>query len=189
MTRLLLTGFGPFPSAPLNPSAQIVQALAVHPPDGLSLVTHILPVIWRDAQIRIAALIRETRPDAILHLGLATKRISIGVETRARNACSRLHPDAEDTCRISGTIDPRGSGIRHARLDCASIVATLRKHRLDAELSDDAGDYICNETLYLSLGSDVPRVGFIHVPMPDVRMSLQAMTDGLADVLRLIARS
>jgi pyrrolidone-carboxylate peptidase len=58
---------------------------------------------------------------------------------------------------------------------------------LQAELSDDAGDYICNETLYLALGSDVPRVGFIHVPMPSERMSLQAMTDGIADVLRLIA--
>jgi pyrrolidone-carboxylate peptidase len=62
----------------------------------------------------------------------------------------------------------------------------MRACGLDAELSDDAGDYICNETLYLALGSDVPRVGFIHVPMPSERMSLQKMTDGLADVLHLI---
>jgi len=89
MKRLLLTGFGPFPGAPENPTAQMVQNLASCSLGSMELVTRILPVIWNDAEARIAALIDEVKPDAILHLGLATKRSTIGVETRARNECTR----------------------------------------------------------------------------------------------------
>ena len=189
MKRLLLTGFGPFPGAPKNPTAEIVQNLATLSLGETQLFTYILPVIWRDAQARMAALISETKPDVILHLGLATQRRIIGVETRARNESSRLHPDAENICRPSGTIDPQGPGLRLARLDCARVVETLRASGLEAELSDDAGDYICNHTLYLSLSSSVPHVGFIHLPAPDARMSLSAMTQGIAHVVALLATS
>ena len=187
MKTLLLTGFGAFPGAPDNPTQTIVTRLATHPLAGATLVTQILPVIWRDADARITQLIADTQPDAILHLGLATQRKVISVETRARNEATRLLPDADNICRTSGTIDPQGPGLRHARLDSASIVNLLTARGLKAEASDDAGDYICNHTLYLSLGSDVPTVGFIHLPMPDEVMSLQAMTDGIADVVQKLA--
>ena len=188
MKRLLLTGFGPFPGAPENPTALIVQSLAARPLDGAELVTRILPVIWDGAEARIAALIDEVKPDVILHLGLATKRGTIGVETRARNECTRLHPDADNICRASGTIDPLGPGLRHARVDTVQLVEVLCGLGLDAELSDDAGDYICNHTLYLSLGSHVPRVGFIHLPTPNEQMTLTAMQNGIEKVLRVMAQ-
>ena len=188
MKRLLLTGFGPFPGAPENPTAQMVQNLASCSLGSMELVTRILPVIWNDAEARIAALIDEVKPDAILHLGLATKRSTIGVETRARNECTRLHPDADNICRASGTIDPHGPGLRHARVDTVQLVEILCGLGLDAELSDDAGDYICNHTLYLSLGSSVPRVGFIHLPAPNEQMSLAAMQNGIENVLRVMAQ-
>ena len=187
MKRILLTGFGPFPGAPENPTAQIVQNLAAHPLAGAELVTRILPVIWQAAEVRMAALIHETKPDAILHLGLATKRKRIGVETRARNECTKLVPDAENICRTSGTIDPQGPGLRHARMDAMRLVDILREAGLDAEISDDAGDYICNHTFYLSLGSTVPSVGFIHLPVPNGRMSLAAMQKGVEEILQVMA--
>ncbi len=188
MKRLLLTGFGPFPGAPENPTAQMVQSLAALPLDGAELTTRVLPVIWHEADARIAALINEVKPDVILHLGLATKRSMICVETRARNECTRLLPDAENMCRASGTIDPHGPGLRHARMDTARLVDILRASGLEAELSDDAGDYICNHTLYLSLGSAVPRVGFIHLPYPDEQMSLAAMQSGIENILCALAQ-
>ncbi len=188
MKTLLLTGFGAFPGAPNNPTQSIVEALASRELAGATLVTRILPVIWRDADVRMASLIHDTKPDAILHLGLSTQRKIISVETRARNECTRLLPDADNICRASGTIDPQGPGLRHARLDSASVVDLFTARGLKAALSDDAGDYICNHTLYLSLGSNVPHVGFIHLPMPDGAMSLQAMTDGVADVVQKMAR-
>ncbi len=187
MKTILLTGFGAFPGAPDNPTQPIVTKLAAHQLAGARLVTRILPVLWREADVRITKLIEETQPDAILHLGLATQRKVISVETRARNEATRQLPDAENICRASGTIDAQGPGLRQARLDGALIVDLLTARGLKAELSDDAGDYICNHTLYLSLGSDVQKVGFIHLPMPDEIMSLQAMTDGIADVVQKLA--
>ena len=188
MKTLLLTGFGPFPGAPENPTAQIVAALADTPLPDTHLITRALPVIWHAAEARMADLISQTKPDAILHLGLATQRHIISVENRARNECTRLLPDADGACRSSGTIDPQGPGLRHVRVDGAKIVATLQARGLEAELSDDADDYLCNHTLYMSLGSHVPRVGFIHLPAPSARMDLSAMTQGIADVLRELAR-
>ena len=187
MKRLLLTGFGPFPGAPENPTAQIVQSLAASPLEDVELTTRILPVIWDGAEARMATLIHETKPDVILHLGLATKRTTIGVETRARNECSKLVPDAENVCRTSGTIDPHGPGLRLARVEAARLVDILREAGLDAEISDDAGDYICNHTLYLSLGSHVPSIGFIHLPPPNEQTSLTAMQKGIENVLRVMA--
>jgi pyrrolidone-carboxylate peptidase len=68
------------------------------------------------------------------------------------------------------------------------LVEVLTGLGLDAELSDDAGDYICNHTLYLSLGSSVPSVGFIHLPTPDEQMTLTAMQNGIEKVLRMMAQ-
>ena len=189
MKRLLLTGFGAFPGAPQNPTETLVNALARQAPRGLDahLFTHVLPVIWREAEVRIASLIEDIRPDTILHLGLATQRAHVSVETRARNECSITLPDAENICRRSGTIDPKGPGLRLARLDIPDIIETLRAAGLTTHLSNDAGDYVCNHTLYLSLGSAVPRVGFIHLPYPTEAMTLGMMQKGIEDILRRLA--
>jgi pyrrolidone-carboxylate peptidase len=41
----------------------------------------------------------------------------------------------------------------------------MRRAGLKARLSANAGDYVCNETLYLSLARSPARIaGFIHVP-------------------------
>lgn len=189
MKRLLLTGFGAFPGAPENPTETLVHQLGQQPPRDLNaqLITRVLPVIWHESEVRMAALIQETKPDVILHLGLATQRPHVSVETRARNECSTALPDADNICRTSGTIDPHGPGICRARLDCGTIVETLRAAGLTTELSDDAGDYLCNHTLYLSLSSSVPQVGFIHLPLPTEQMPLSQMQKGIEEVLRYLA--
>jgi hypothetical protein len=33
-------------------------------------------------------------------------------------------------------------------------------------LSDDAGGYVCDTTYWAALGTDVPRVAFLHLPPP-----------------------
>ena len=50
------------------------------------------------------------------------------------------------------------------------IAAALRRNGFDGTVSIDAGDYVCNQTLFLSLSQNLapqnraPLVGFIHVP-------------------------
>ena len=67
------------------------------------------------------------------------------------------------------------------------------------ELSRDAGDYVCNATLYRSLAARLaPRIGFIHVPRPkgrrppargrDTRPSLETMTEAVTAAVLVVAR-
>ena len=64
----------------------------------------------------------------------------------------------------------RADGAEHlkASLPVQHIVARLRARGIPAFVSRDAGGYLCNATLYHSLGCarDAPgrRVGFIHIP-------------------------
>ena len=45
------------------------------------------------------------------------------------------------------------------------VAAAFRREGLRSRLSANAGDYVCNETLYLSLARSHARaIGFIHVP-------------------------
>ena len=45
------------------------------------------------------------------------------------------------------------------------LEAAIRRAGLDGRLSIGAGDYVCNDTLYLSLARSFARsLGFIHVP-------------------------
>ncbi|MCX8253517.1 MAG: peptidase C15, partial [Beijerinckiaceae bacterium] len=69
----------------------------------------------------------------------------------------------------------------------ARLRAALARAGHDARRSIDAGDYVCNATLYRSLAAGLaPRVGFLHVPRPGGRLTLDAMTEAaLALILEM----
>jgi pyroglutamyl-peptidase len=198
MLTLLVTGFGPFPGAPTNPSSAIVEALGRAPARrlarlGVKLVTARLPVVFAELPIALAALLAETKPDAILHIGLAGRRKKLGVELKARNRLTRLFPDAARALPAARHVVAQAPEFRRARLPVAQLARVL-----GAEISRDAGAYVCNQTLYLSLGEDIPLVGFVHIPRPrgrrplarveTTRIPLQHMTGGIEDALIVIAR-
>lgn len=198
MLTLLVTGFGPFPGAPTNPSSAIVEALERAPARrlarlGVRLVTARLPVVFAELPAALGALIAETSPDAVLHIGLAGRRTKIGVELQARNRLTRLFPDAARALPAARHVVARGEALRRARLPVTELARVL-----GAEISRDAGAYVCNQTLYLTLGEDIPLVGFVHIPRPrgrrplerveTARIPLQHMTGGMEEALIVIAR-
>lgn len=197
---ILVTAFGPFPGAPRNPSQAVVDRLARAQTRlarlGLRLETRVLPVVFSQTQAALATALRETRAHAVLHIGLAGRRKAIGVELRARNRLSPLFPDA-DKRNAAPLVERGGAAFRRARFPVRQTVATLRRRGLMAEASRDAGAYVCNQTLYLTLGGDTPVVGFIHIPRPRgnlplarrrrARMTIEAMGQGLEDVLIRLA--
>lgn len=200
---ILLTGFGPFPGAPSNPSAQIVSLLGGAPAQrlarlGVRLETRILPVVFADGEARLATLITEIQPDAILHIGLAGRRRKLGVEARGRNRLTRLFHDAARALPAARHVLRDGPEFRAARLPLAEIAHRLRRAGAASEISRDAGAYVCNQTLYLSLGAEVPLAGFIHVPRPRGRLplarvrrpriGLRIMAKGIEEALVALAR-
>jgi pyroglutamyl-peptidase len=167
--RVLVTGFGSFPDARSNPTALLVHALGGHQARlarfGIKLELCILPVDYAKAARKLEELDEMLKPDAIVHFGLAARRTFISIETRALNRLSQLHCDASGGRAPSRAILPGAPDATRATFPARQIDAAFRRNRLSCRLSQNPGDYVCNEVLYLSLARSPARViGFIHVP-------------------------
>src|SRR6266436_3174526 len=93
--KILITGFGPFPGAPVNPTEPLVAALTRrrHPAD-VRRVGHVFRVSYETVDRELPALLKREQPDALVMFGLAGRTRHLRVETLARNALTRTVPDA-----------------------------------------------------------------------------------------------
>jgi pyroglutamyl-peptidase len=166
---ILVTGFSAFPGAPVNPSAAIVMRLLrrhsrrfrLH---EIKLQTAVLPVVYNEVTRELEELVARTRPDAIVHLGLASRRKQVSVETRALNRVTILHSDAAKRRAAARAVRDGGLPALRAPLATPPLVTLMRRTGVPTQLSIDAGDYVCNQTLYVSLSSRGAPAVFIHVP-------------------------
>ncbi len=178
--RILLTGFEPFGDFAANPSQAIVERLAAdHRPDrGYDLCTAILLVAYAEAAERILALLAETRPDAVLLLGVAGKRSTISLERVALNLDEAAKPDNRGEKTDGRLIVPGGPVGYWSTLPLPRFYAALVEHGIPVSMSHDAGAYLCNHVFYVTrhaletAGRPIP-CGFVHVPP----MAEQARTD------------
>ena len=89
---ILVTGFGPFPGAPVNPTGPLVARLARVRLGHGKVVTHIFSTTYAAVDRDLPKLIAHYRPDALLMFGLATKAKSLRIETRERRPQLALEP-------------------------------------------------------------------------------------------------
>ena len=160
---LLITGFEPFDGRLFNSSWEAICRLKLK-----NTILERLPVVWDEPTRRIKELFEEFKPHTILSLGEGHEGW-FDIETIARN-------------RRASRTDERGSlprvGFNCAsgtpRLKITTEVEKLHKHLLTkgypVRISSDAGNFICEETLYCieSLLREnretLKRVLFIHLP-------------------------
>ena len=176
--RILLTAFGPFPGMAANPSMRVVARIMATQVRrfarlGVTLETHVIPTIFAAIAPALADMMR-VPPDAALHVGVAGRRRHVSVESLARNAQTVLRQDAARRCALCRSIAKGAPALLASTFPAAQIAADGRRRGIDARLTTDAGDYVCNQTLFLSLlmaGSESsPRpTGFIHIPRPRAR--------------------
>jgi pyroglutamyl-peptidase len=164
---LLVVGFGAFPGHHVNPSQMAAQALArrraAFALAGVDLHVEILPVEYFDLSRRLSRMFAWTSPDAVLLLGVAARRTILTVETRARNRVTLLRADAARQLAWSRDIAHGAPEFFPSPAPAARLAALARRAGVPAGLSHDAGTYICNEALYLSLLMD-RRAAFVHLP-------------------------
>ncbi|WP_321505248.1 peptidase C15 [Breoghania sp.] len=166
---LLVTGFGSFPGVSANPSEAVIRRLAETPPqlpEGMRSAFAVLPVTWTMLEETLPELCERHAPAAVLHFGVASKRRMICVEARARNRASIDRPDASGQHRLDPMLDRNGPAARPSTLSSARLIAAIRASGVAARRSDDAGDYLCNATLWRSLIAGFP-ASFIHLPNAD----------------------
>jgi pyroglutamyl-peptidase len=179
-TTILLTGFGPFPGAPFNPTGPLVEELARQRTPALRhirRVAHVFPTSYQAVDRDLPALLAREQPDALIMFGLAARRRLISIETRARNALTCAVPDAGGHLPAASVIVPGGHAALALRSPAQRLVAAVRAVRIAAALSSDAGNYLCNYLCWrageAAERDGVPRlVAFVHVPHvpPNVRV-------------------
>jgi pyrrolidone-carboxylate peptidase len=146
--RILLYGFGLYGEFRDNITARIIRSLA--PRSGLKKI--VFPVRFRRKQFVDA--VTQFKPEIILGLGQSS-RCRIDVETQAVNRRRGRSTDP------SKAITPHG-------LERLKTTLKLKLGR-QARRSSDAGDYVCNFSMYVMLdhirrdGTDI-RYGFMHIP-------------------------
>ena len=159
MKHLLITGFDPFGGETVNPSWEAVRRL----PDAVGdyrLTKLQIPTIFSTAAQTVLDAAAQDAPDVILCVGQAGGRDAVTPERIAINMASAKISD--NAGRTPGAPDGMFSTVPVAAMADAITAAGL-----PGKISNTAGTFVCNDTLYRLLhhyaGTPV-RAGFIHVP-------------------------
>lgn len=197
--KFLLTGFEPFGGSPVNPSEQVVRALANETWAGLDLCTAILPVDRYRAPEQVFELMRKEKPDVIISLGEAAKRPAISVERVAINLMDYRIADNSGNVAEDIPVFENGPAAYFSTLPVRTLLKAFEEAQIPAELSFSAGAYLCNQIMYsvlhrLALHQVGAAAGFIHLPMlpeqasklrpPAPSMSLETMVSAVRITLR-----
>jgi pyroglutamyl-peptidase len=164
--RVLITGFGPFPGAPFNPSAALAKTLARrHRPAlaGIDRVVHVFATTYASVDRDLPKLFaQKPKPDIVLMFGVAGRRHQLCIETQARNAVSLLFPDAGGHRPRHGVIKLHGPATLTGNAPFARLAGAA-----GTRLSRDAGRYLCNYVYWRALEQvrgTRPLVQFVHIP-------------------------
>ncbi len=164
-TRILVYGFGPYRHFQNNVTETIVR----HLPRSPRLKRIVFPVRFHRSQF-IKAII-DFKPNVILGLGQCSRGSLLRIETRAANGRrttkrERARPIVRGGARRLSTTLPLELGSR-------------------ARLSKDAGDYVCNYSMYVILDflkqrRRPARFGFVHIPRKhDPRKAVRLLVNAL----------
>ena len=170
--RLLLTGFGPFPGVPENPTARLAKELHGGSFQGLQVVGADLEVCFESIASQLNSLFEKHQPEAILLLGVAVARDCIGLEGQAYNLREAGRPDARGkTYATPHPLVPTHSLNKalQTSIQRQELLADLQKRGLPAELSEDPGRYLCNASFFHALhfpqsALQKPPSLFAHLP-------------------------
>jgi len=170
LRTILITGFGRFPGAPVNPGGLVATRLVRRRRPafaGTRRVAHVFATRYEAVDRELPALLKREKPDIVVMFGVATRARQLRVEQRARNRIA-LFPDAGRHRPATRTIAPHRDAMRNP-LPVARLVNAARTAGVAAAPSRNAGTYLCNYIYWRALEAAARPDGpgcviFIHVP-------------------------
>lgn len=182
--KILVTGFDPFGGETVNPALLAVKQL---PPviAGAEIITAEVPTVFGEAGARVAAIIAEQQPDAVVCVGQAGGSACLTPERVAINLIDAVIADNAGQQPVDEPVVADGPAAYFATLPVKAMVTAANAEGVPASLSYSAGSYVCNYLMYSVLhylatggvsgaggaggaGVAVPdglvRAGFVHVP-------------------------
>lgn len=183
---VLLTGFDPFDGARRNASWDAVRPLHRRTLAGHRIVCACLPTVFGAALHALAALRRRHRPALTLCVGEAAERRVVSLEALARNWQQARIADNAGVRPHGQPVLPRAPRRRASALPLHRMRRALRRRGLPAELSRDAGAFVCNHVFYGLLHARPPgeRAGFIHLPAKPCWLAPARASEALRIALR-----
>ena len=166
MKHLLITGFDPFGGETVNPSWEAVSRL----PDTIGdyrLTKLQIPTVFSRAARTVLDAAKDDIPDVILCIGQAGGRDAVTPERIAVNMASATIADNAGISPKEEPILPGGPDGIFSTVPVARMAEAIREAGLPGKISNTAGTFVCNDTLYRLLhrfAGTAVRVGFIHVP-------------------------
>lgn len=166
MKKLLITGFDPFGGQAVNPAWEAVQRL----PQQIGAYTLYklqIPTVFGLAAQTVLNKAEEVQPDVILCVGQASGQDAVTPERIAVNIRDARIPDNTGFTPSGSRIVPDGPAAYFAAVPVEAMAEAIRAAQIPGAVSNTAGTFVCNDTLYLLLhhfASTHVRVGFIHVP-------------------------
>jgi pyroglutamyl-peptidase len=149
---ILVTGFERWGEHDSNPSQLVAERLG-----GV-----VLPVSYARATEALRAAIDERNPEIVIGFGLAETRDTVSIERFAHNLDESSTTDNDAANGSGAEIDPAGPLALRSTLPVDAIVAALNDAGIPAEVSRDAGGFLCNHVFYRLL--QLRSGGFVHVP-------------------------
>ncbi len=170
MRTILITGFGRFPGAPVNPSGLMATRLVRRRRPAFAAtrrIAHVFATRYDAVDRELPALLKWEKPDIVVMFGVATRSHRVRVEQRARNRIA-LFPDASGHRPATRTIAPHREAMRNP-LPVTRLVKAARTARVAAAPSRNAGAYLCNYVYWRALEAAARPEGpglvvFVHVP-------------------------
>jgi pyroglutamyl-peptidase len=182
---IVLTGFEPYGGRRINPAAEVAKALDGAAIDGFAVIGAILPVSHRSLRARMEELLAELRPAIVISLGLAPGEKMIRLERFGLNLLDFEIADNDGARLADAPIEAAGTTGVRATLPLRAIEGALLGSGIPARLSNSAGTFLCNATLYslmTVLEERFPAAlgGFIHLPYLPEQVA-QLLLDGKRD--------
>ena len=168
MKKLLLTGFEPFLTHPINPTETIAEEYDKQIIGNFKVSGRVLPVDYDRASAALLAHVDEVDPDVVILLGLAAGRHAITPERIAINVNDGVKDNAGRT-PVDEPIEADGEDGYFSTLPIRAMVDALHDIGIPSSVSNSAGTYLCNHVMYRMLhhikkNNLEMKAGFVHLP-------------------------
>ncbi|MCI6256469.1 MAG: pyroglutamyl-peptidase I [Clostridiales bacterium] len=166
---VLIIGSAPFGGDPINPTYELAKLLNGTEYKGYVFRSASFPVSRKLCMPAVEAEIEKWNPSIVIGVGLADNRAMVCMERVALNVADFPIPDNEDYMALNETLDEEGPAAYFSTLPIRACVKALRESGIPSRVSNTAGNFCCNLTMYSALNYIAKkkldaRAGFIHVP-------------------------
>ena len=158
--KILLTGFKRYATHDINPSEEVIKAIAL--PESKKVV---LDVSYKNSIAELKKEIKAYKPDVIIAMGLFFYRSEPTMEQYAYNEMRSIQPDETGVLENDGKpLVKEGPASLRTSADLSRIEQVLAAQGVSASISIDPGRFVCNAVYYTALNSGIPAV-FVHLPL------------------------